>query len=1033
MGSTEKRRNSKTISQSKRMVDTARMIANPTLMFEMYAGAAKIIVVATVFLHSYTVHAIPHFQRLRRENGASSGVGTAFGSSASASVFPYYNSTLAQNGTQLVTATTGPATTSTAYQGAQSTPSSNQKAQNQQSRGVLFPAVHWSQPVQDLKNLEPSQQQTFYYTPGGACSHNEEHTFAQVSTNTSHPSVVCSHSERIQVSSCHDKNIVVSCSDQDTVDRIVSTWPTDSPFIFITFEDGCGKSSDQHTFWLAKGVEVDYEAKSISVTVVQELSIAEAMPEVEVSWGIYSPSQGGTPKTNPPTPPYPVNGNHTSGFNSTSGLNDTASGSANSSCGAPPSLMIDGFYTATCGSPTFDADIDAEIGFLEFDSNDYSSSLENFAPNTDDDYSQSDNADQGFNVEQSRRMVRLRRRGWLDGAKNLWNKGKQFVSNLGAAAVDLGKQAIQGISDALTIAPTASANLPINVALSNLVDSPWGPAKQLFKKEKDSKGGAVSGSVTLYCVDCGVQGTVLVLGRLRYSILAGLTQAEASLNGNIAAGLQIGIDAEAEFKQEYRYPLYSQGIPVPPLSVSGIYSIGPVVTLDAEIDIGVTLAGQVLAGAKVTIPNFAANLDLVDNSKSSTSGFTPQVEKVFQAKGTITATAGIGLPIGVGLGIDIPAIKFRKTAAVYEKPSIEATAKYLGSTTGEGIGGDTTCVNGVSYQISFKNNLYADFFGLKKIDIDQRTVPLTGDCIPVGAPTNTGGTDQPPADPASPAPNDPETPADNPDPTPPETGDVGGNTKRAITKRGDEPFDFVDGDDDDLPADNEPFDSLSDLALNEADQDLTTTGNTTNEIPDETYVYINDASATYGLEIDPLNGNIYLTSGNGGSLFAATSGYAIGDAEGRFLHYYPDLMQKYGVSRFRVSSEIAIPKDADFVGLVPIPLDDNKPGDIYAALDTSGNAFLTITCDFEGEGQNTSFSYHLNGFARSGGSGPPAFACEFSSLSPFTNCVASSADVKHVAANQLATVEFSLVEQVDVHPNNEPCEQKQFLDSEVQP
>ena len=28
--------------------------------------------------------------------------------------------------------------------------------------------------------------------------------------------------------------------------------------------------------------------------------------------------------------------------------------------------MIDGFYTATCGSPTFDQDIDAEIGYFNF-------------------------------------------------------------------------------------------------------------------------------------------------------------------------------------------------------------------------------------------------------------------------------------------------------------------------------------------------------------------------------------------------------------------------------------------------------------------------------------------------------------------------------------------------------------------------------------------------------------------------------------------------------------------------------------------
>ena len=193
-------------------------------------------------------------------------------------------------------------------------------------------------------------------------------------------------------------------------------------------------------------------------------------------------------------------------------------------------------------------------------------------------------------------------------------------------------------------------------------------------------------------------------GQARFTIADGLTQANAGMNGNVAAGPEIGIDANAEISDTLQYPIVSAAVP-PGFSVPGIFAVGPVVSLDAELELGVTLAGQVLAGVKMTIPNFSANLDLVDSSKSAATGFTPQFEKIFQAKTAITATAALGLPLGVGLGIDIPSLKFRKTVALYEKPSIGATVTYSGSTTGQAIDGDNTCLNGINYSLQCKQLL----------------------------------------------------------------------------------------------------------------------------------------------------------------------------------------------------------------------------------------------------------------------------------------------------------------------------------------
>ena len=105
------------------------------------------------------------------------------------------------------------------------------------------------------------------------------------------------------------------------------------------------------------------------------------MPEVVVFWGKHSPNNtvGSSGITSPiASAPYPITG-------SSNHVNSTFGGwapgnSTSSNCGTPPSRMIDSFYTAACGSPTFDQDIDNEkIGCLDFSCSDFSASLEDFA------------------------------------------------------------------------------------------------------------------------------------------------------------------------------------------------------------------------------------------------------------------------------------------------------------------------------------------------------------------------------------------------------------------------------------------------------------------------------------------------------------------------------------------------------------------------------------------------------------------------------------------------------------------------------
>ena len=169
----------------------------------------------------------------------------------------------------------------------------------------------------------------------------------------------------------------------------------------------------------------------------------------------------------------------------------------------------------------------------------------------------------------------------------------------------------------------------------------------------------------------------------------------------------------------------------------------------------------------------------------------------------------------------------------------------------------------------------------------------------------------------------------------------------------DDSYGYVDSDDQNESANNSDFDELSNEAIAEANRDdKAPTANDTGVVddPGSSFVYINDATSSYGLEADPATGNIYIGDPGEGSLFASSERNIVGDDSGRYFHYYPGLMSAYNVSRFRLSNETQIPKDADFVALVPVDYDgSSQTPDVYAAFDMSGNTFLTITCDIKGE------------------------------------------------------------------------------------
>jgi hypothetical protein len=275
--------------------------------------------------------------------------------------------------------------------------------------------------------------------------------------------------------------------------------------------------------------------------------------------------------------------------------------------------------------------------------------------------------------------------------------------------------------------PSIDTTFSINLGPKELVDSPFGQAYQLFTKSGTSSGGAASGEVSLYCVGCGVTGKIHISGAASFAIYsASLTSGFVAMDGNVHAGLELGLYAQAEYKQTFEKTIASAGLPG--FSIPNIISVGPVIQLKAELDIDIAATGQLLVGATMDIPNFAARLDLVDSSGSYSRGFTPVFTPIFDVSGEISATAVVGLPLSVGIGIVCPLIKLDKTIAIVDKPALTANAKFVGGTGPAPE--DAVCYNGVDIGVLVSNDIYLDFFGAKKVNLVTYTAPpLLSTCI----------------------------------------------------------------------------------------------------------------------------------------------------------------------------------------------------------------------------------------------------------------------------------------------------------------
>ena len=394
--------------------------------------------------------------------------------------------------------------------------------------------------------------------------------------------------------------------------------------------------------------------------------------------------------------------------------------------------------------------------------------------------------------------------------------------------------------------------------------------------------------------------------------------------------------------------------------------------------------------------NAQASIDIAAFTASA-SGWQPEFNPTFEAKGSIDLSADVGLPLAVVLGINVLNGKYAKEAAFVDRPSIVATAAVAASAgldaDGKVTGGatETDGCTGIKMTLGLKNQVYITIPGHDNIMLSNPPVlKLKDGCIAL--PAAAKSSDSPSSDSSTATPTDgSSTPATTGDESTGTTtaGDSSGSDTPSTPSHPDQtsgdtpaPADTPTPADTPAPESNPERRSLHPLFPRQnmttassgdiVDTTSQTLSNATTNIT--AYVQPDSGDKAYNLTSGYLmatlidtearyqvlpcaNGNLHLFGINDtvpdyqcSDMWTMTDSDLVVMADGmaRIPVYYPDEMSKTGVSRIRLADVENIPIGAQEIVFVPASTetDDGDNDTLYYPMDQNDDTFYSIVCTY---------------------------------------------------------------------------------------
>ncbi|KAJ6260048.1 hypothetical protein Dda_5694 [Drechslerella dactyloides] len=182
------------------------------------------------------------------------------------------------------------------------------------------------------------------------------------------------------------------------------------------------------------------------------------------------------------------------------------------------------------------------------------------------------------------------------------------------------------------------------------------------------------GGVTLYCVDCGAEGSAHFSATVTFSLLHGIESGSLDFAGNIKARVSVGMvnnnpNIQLPFPKSADYEVFNVGLPS--LSIPNILTVGPYIALDVIGSVSIGATGLIRAGFELEIEKPTFHADIKDLSKSTASGWEPKFKPILDLNGNLTLNAELQTPISLNFGINVLKGKFETAISLSEAPTVK--------------------------------------------------------------------------------------------------------------------------------------------------------------------------------------------------------------------------------------------------------------------------------------------------------------------------------------------------------------------------
>jgi hypothetical protein len=434
---------------------------------------------------------------------------------------------------------------------------------------------------------------------------NKVHFFGTMTYFFTGPSVHLDYSDYItRISYSNSGKLIITFASQQAYDYASSSWQVG--LILITHTTECGGPSGKGCYFVVG--TLNFQASSLSVTCGGVASeVQDCITHGDTEWGVYepkgtvrpgkgswqgSPSESGAFSTtlSPTSTAYSSTVTRSPSVTTPSGStsptatitpnNNTTSGPNSSAC-IPPFDSKYGLPTACLGNK-FDLELDSDLGVVVNNGSSFDDFLAQLAPGAEED------GDLVPTDTVLRRRSIARKRGfWGWVSRKIIQPAAQFVAKKVEQAVQVVKQVVVAVAQALTISKDFSTNMDMQIPKASslqdpsakVVASPWGNSILLKSFGDAATSDTTTGTsayLNIFCVDCGAKGSAQISGKAAYTVPIGITEGWVEAVVDLDVVLKLGIDAQLVFKKEFNNNLFE--VALPGLEY-GIVKIGPMISL----------------------------------------------------------------------------------------------------------------------------------------------------------------------------------------------------------------------------------------------------------------------------------------------------------------------------------------------------------------------------------------------------------------------------------------------------------------------